>query len=811
MRLSTVVFCFCGLVWATTLAQQEANLPKTPPEISAKSFELLHTRLDLQFEVSEKWVHANASITMRPYFYETSQVDLDAKNMEIQNIRLAEKSLDFHYDGTKIHLDLDRVYKRTDTLYLQISYRIKLQKSSSKYALWRGMTEGMVCSEEEGSGIKIWTSNNPHSWVPTLADWRQKSSLEVFLTVPDAYTTVSNGTLVAQSRRSDGSRVDRWQLVEKSTPFHFFIALGKFTTLREVYREKPVNSFVDEACQKAAKKVFGKTADMIDFYSKITGTAYPWDAYQQVLVPSVDPAVGTFTGLSVFPETFWPVKGGLTDVNPLELRMANQLFYQWFGAFVTPKSKNELLWSKGFSKYAEVLWIEASQGKDFAEAHLQEMAAQYKSRQNAQNFTLAKPEGISDGDDEAGMIGKTAWALHMLKNLLGAEGFYKGLQHFLHSNAQGTAGILELQQAFETVTGLELNWFFQQWFFKAHHPSVKVSSDYNLLEKTVTVNLKQPEDFFVFPLEITLHEKGTKTVQNVFVNERETSFTFSYQELPDWVQVNSDHVVLGDFTENKTLRIYRYQYRNAQHVADRKEALLVLAKHQEDKEVFKLLVRALEDPFPALQVLALEQIDLRYKYSKREVIKKIEDLAKHANNPRVKAAAVKVLGKLVYFDYESFFKICVKDPSNLVKANALEALYYLNPETALKKAKSLPSNVREALAVPLTNMYINAREEREMAFVAKYLIQGMYLGKDETLKNRYKNAFLWVARSENVKAIAHLIEDLVKKGKQYRTYDFHLEAIRLLREIVREQDKKGHSKQKEINVLVNIALSELID
>ncbi len=93
---------------------------------------------------------------------------------------------------------------------------------------------------------------------------------------------------------------------------------------------------------------------------------------------------------------------------------------------------------------------------------------------------------------------------------------------------------------------------------------------------------------------------------------------------------------------------------------------------------------------------ALEHIDLSYKHSKRQVISKIETLAKKSKNNFVKAAAIKVLGRLVYFDYQDFFEKSIESESNKVKASALEGLYYLNEERAMEKAKELPKSVKKS-------------------------------------------------------------------------------------------------------------------
>ena len=114
----------------------------------------------------------------------------------------------------------------------------------------------------------------------------------------------------------------------------------------------------------------------------------------------------------------------------------------------------------------------------------------------------------------------------------------------------------------------------------------------------------------------------------------------------------------------------------------------------------------------------------------------------------------------------------------------------------MDKAKFLPSSVKESIAIPLTKLYIEAKEASEMAFVANYIVQGLYLSNDNKTKELYKNAFEWVAASNIV---------------EFRSYNFHLEAIRMLREIAYEQERSQNSHQKELIAIANSALSQLIE
>jgi aminopeptidase N len=818
MRFQKKICLFFLSVASFSNAQQSlknAHIPNTT--IAEKAFDLHRTQLKIRFDFSEKRLYGEAVLSASPHFYKAQHIVLDAKNITVQKVSSLDKILDYHYDGEQIHIDLHKTYHRKDTLQLTISYNVKSQNTFKKLnepgskipAL--NFVNPLVGQKEMPT--QIWTQSIADAkgfWFPTLNSPSQKTLQEVFLTVPNSLTTLSNGTLVSKTVLPNGERQDYWRLGRKNAPYLFFMAVGEFAVVKETWRGKDINYYVDKGKEDLAKQVFGNTPQMMHFFSEISGIDFVWDQYSQVVVHNLKENAKAYTSVSVFSDASYQSEGDLVDGNLWEPVIANRLFQQWFGSFVGPKSWSEMPWNEGFGEYAAYLWMKQKHGQNAADAYLQKTAALYRSSTNTQQ-SLVEENSDSQLFLKEGRQEKGALVLHMLKDLLGDKAFFKGLQQYLKTYAYAATETAQLRMAFEDVSGRALGWFFDQWFFKGGHPVVHVTYDYNLLEKTVTVNLRQQGEVFYFPLEIVLHENGLKRVQQVFVKEEESSFTFAYNKIPQWVQVNADHVVLGDFIENKTQRTYMYQFKHATHVADRKEALLALSKHQEDKKVFELLVSALDDAYAPLQIIALEQIDLSNKHSKRQVVKKIESLAKNNQNNAVKAAAIKVLGKLVYFDYQYFFEKSVDSPSNAVKGSALEALYYLDTKSAMDKAKFLPSSVKKSIAIPLSKLYIEVKEASEMAFVAKYIVQGLYLSNDNKTKELYKNAFTWVAASNNVTAITNLANDLVVKGQEFRSYNFHLEAIRMLREIAYAQERSQNSHQKELMTIANSALSQLIE
>jgi aminopeptidase N len=67
----------------------------------------------------------------------------------------------------------------------------------------------------------------------------------------------------------------------------------------------------------------------------------------------------------------------------------------------------------------------------------------------------------------------------MLRRHLGDEAFFKSLNHYLKKHAFQSVEVHDLRIAFEEVTGLDLNWFFNQWFLASGHPTLEYEVDYS--------------------------------------------------------------------------------------------------------------------------------------------------------------------------------------------------------------------------------------------------------------------------------------------------------------------------------------------
>ncbi|WP_438988407.1 M1 family aminopeptidase [Polaribacter sp.] len=783
-----------------------------------KTHSLIHTKLKVDFNFDKKELKGEAWITAKPYFYDSSTFILDAKAMLIHTITLQNKKLDYHYDGYQITINLPKKYTKEETFTVYINYTARPEKVKEKGSDAITAAKGLYFINASGidknKPAQIWTQGETEGsscWFPTIDAPNQKTTQEIYITVPNKYVTLSNGELVNQTKNG-ANRTDYWKLDQKHAPYLFFLGVGEFEIIKDTYKNIPVNYYVEKEYAPYAKQIFGNTPEMMQFFSEKLGVEFPWNKYSQIVVRDYVSGAMENTTAVVHGEQAYQKPGQLIDENKHENTIAHELFHHWFGNLVTSESWSNLTLNESFANYSEYLWLEYKYGKEAAAMHLYDNNLLYLNGQESDKKLVRF--NYDDKEDLFDLVSynKGGAILHMLRNYVGDEAFFTVLKAYLTEYKYQSAEVHQLRLIFEKITGKDLNWFFNQWYYGANHPTISVSYDYNLIRKTVTVNIYQQQiEKFQFPLTIDIFEGNKRRRETVFIENNDASFTFNYNKQPTLIQVNADGVLLCEINENKVVSDYIFQLKNAENYGHRREALLEIAKKQDDKDAFKAVVSAMDDSSYKIRVLALENVDLINKFSKKDAIRKIIQMAKQDNKTLVQAAAIETLGKLTDPELKQIFVEGLESKSFAVLGKSLVAMYYVDQNLAIKKSKELPDEVRKILANPLTKIFIKANDESELAFIAKNIISGMYLSGNSTNKALYEKAFNRVSKSNNIKAIKNLLDDMAAKGIQYKKFNFNKVMINLMRSMVLEQEKSSNSNKDRNIAIIKAAMASLIE
>ncbi|SDU07152.1 aminopeptidase N [Polaribacter sp. Hel1_33_78] len=800
------------LIGFVSIAQNASYKPE-----KEKIHDLVHTKLKVDFNFEDKTMNGEAWLTAKPHFYSKNKITLDAKAMLIHEVSMDDKKLNYFYDNLKLSIDLPRTFNRAEEFTIYIKYTAQPEKVYQKGSTAITGAKGLYFINADGSDknkpTQIWTQGETEAsscWFPTLDAPNQKTSQEIYITVPNKYVTLSNGELVSQVNKGN-NRIDYWKFDKKHAPYLFFMGIGVYEIVQDSYKNIPVNYYVEKEYAPFAKDIFGLTPEMIGFFSDKLGVEYPWNKYSQIVGRDYVSGAMENTTAVMHGERAYQKPGQLIDENVQENTIAHELFHHWFGDLVTSESWSNLTLNESFANYSEYLWREYKYGKVNSEMHFYKNMQAYLKGQS-ENKHLVRFD-YNDKEDMFDLVSynKGGSILHMLRSYLGDEAFFLGLKEYLTTYKYQTAEVHQLRLIFEKLTGKDLNWFFNQWYFGGGHPNIEISYDYNTLRKTVTVNVIQLQtEKFKFPFAIDVFEASKRTRHHVFVDGNDASFTFPYRKQPNLIQVNADGALLCVINENKVLSDYIFQLKNADNYGHRREAFLEVAKKQDDKIAFSAVVGALDDEAYEIRILALQKIDLINKFSKKNAIKKIMEIANTDVKTLVQAEAINTLGKLTDPELKSIFEKGLQSKSYSVLGKALVSMYYIDKQIAIAKSKEFPDEIRKILATPLTRIFIEEKDDSELPFIAKSVVSGMFLSGDDATKVLFQKAFKQISESNNTLAIQNVVDDMILKGNQYKSFNFDKVVINLMRTMIQEQ-KKANKLNREKNIeIIKMAMTKLL-
>ena len=782
-----------------------------------KENNLVHTKLKVSFDFAKKQLMGEAWLTVAPHFYPTSTLTLDAKSMIIHEVSQNGKALKYDYKDDQLTVNLGRTYLKDVEYTLYIKYTARPEEVKQEGSAAINDAKGLYFIDPEQKDAEkptqIWTQGETESsscWFPTIDSPNQKTSQEIYIKVPENYVTLSNGLLVEQTKNNDGTRTDYWKLEQKHAPYLFFMGVGEYSVVKDKWKNIDVDYYVEPEFEAYAKDIFGLTPEMIDFYSTYTGLDYMWPKYAQMVARDYVSGAMENTTAVLHAENAQQVPGQLIDENSWEYVIAHELFHHWFGDYVTAESWSNLTVNESFANYGEYLWIEHKYGKDEADAHRHEEIQGYLAGGNELKDLVRFYYESREDMFDAVSYNKGGTILHMLRNYLGDDAFRAGIKQYLNENAYGTGEAHQLRLAMEKVSGKDLNWFFNQWYFNNGHPKLEVKYDYNDQSKLVAVSLKQTqEEIFKFPLTIQVYEGGKPKTYPVWIDKKEQAFPFKYNKRPELVNVDSDRILLAEISDSKTTENYVHQYLYAKKYEDRREAIEHLGEHQADKIVLTTLSKALQDPYYGLRILAINKIDIS-RSDAGEAIKSIEKLAKEDPKTLVRAAAIEKLSIFKDEKYKGIYNEALNSQSYSVQSAALSALFALDPQLGLASIESVVNDKnRKYLKDALIPIYIQIKNEEQMPFVADNLIEGMFFTDDKQMQNIYKEGFQWVVNGSDVKATQNLVDSFVDMGIKYKDFGADQMARQVLNQILGVKQASQYSNKTEMIKIVEEGLAKL--
>ena len=716
----------------TKTEQVDSSWKQNYRAVATKTNNLKHTKLVASFNYEKSQMNGEVWLKFQPHFYPTKNLVLDAKAMDIKEVALmngaVKTKLSYTYDSLQLHIDLDKTYttKESYSIYIKYIARPNEYKGKGSEAIRdaKGLYFINPLGTDKDKPTQIWTQGETEAssvWIPTIDKTNQKTTQEFYLTVPSKYVSLSNGLLVKQTDLKNGFREDVWKMDLPHSPYLFFIGIGDYAVIKDSYKGKEVSYYIEKPYEKVARKIYGNTPQMIAYFESKLGVAYPWSKYAQISGRDYVSGAMENTTATLHSDAVQQDARELIDGNNWESTIAHELFHQWFGDLVTAESWSNITVNESFADYSQTLWFEHSQGKD---------AGAFENYTGLRNY-LSSPSDAEkhlvrfyyqNQEDVFDLVSyqKGGRILNMLRHLVGDDAFFASLNKYLTDNKFSNGSAIKLKLAFEAVTGKDLNWFFNQWYFGSGHPYVRIQQKYMADQQKVLVTIQQTQTqnkLFTLPVGIDVYVNGNRNHYEVWSKNKVDSFYFPAAVAPDNVNVDNDKILLWAKDESKPIEQYAYQFKHARNFMDRFEAANEAATNLKNPAAKAIIEAAIKDTFHVIRSIALTSYNPTAIDASMEA--QILELAAKDKVSSVREDAINVLSKINKPSFTPLYEKWVNDSSYTVAGAALAALEIVDSAKAIDIAKAFSKQtLKKRLNTVVTTILTKYGDEQMFDFVA---------------------------------------------------------------------------------------------
>lgn len=351
-------------------------------------------------------------------FVVKSKIDtirIDAVRMEFSEVKINGKQVDFSNSGKS--LNLFQGFKKGKN------------KVEFTYAAKPKQTMYFVGDSSVGSG-QIWTQGQgkyTSHWLPSFDDVNEKVVFNLSVAFRSDFTVLSNGVLKNTVFNSKGNlKTWKYTMQKPMSSYLVMLAIGKFVKQTETTKSgTPLEFYLKEEDQDKFVTTYKHSKEIFDFFEREIGVNYPWEVYRQVPVMDFLYAGMENTTATIFAQDFVVDEVGFNDRTYVNVN-AHELAHQWFGDMVTAQSGKHHWLQEGFATYYALL----AEKELFGDDHFN-----YELYQTAETLQRAsKKETIPLMHEKASSLTfyqKGAWALHYLRENIGADAFRKAVKSYL--------------------------------------------------------------------------------------------------------------------------------------------------------------------------------------------------------------------------------------------------------------------------------------------------------------------------------------------------------------------------------------------
>lgn len=398
----------------------------------------------------------------------------------------------------------------------------------------------------QGGNPLIWSLSEPYGakdwWVVKDTPADKADSADIWLTVSTSLTPVSNGNLMEVVNNGNGTHTYKWHVSYPIAPYLVSLAITNYALYTNYYHYSPTDSmpvthYLYPSSLNSNISQLNKTPGMIEIFAERFGE-YPFinEKYGHA-------QFGWGGGMEH--QTISSM-GGFGDG-----LIAHELAHMWYGDNITCKDWHHIWLNEGFATMGEGLIYEAWNGKAAYNSYIAD--EMYYAKFASGTIYVQDISSEWEIFNSYRTYSKACVVLHMLRGIVGDSTFFNILRTYSYdpSVAYGNAVTEDFQAIAENVSGLDLNYFFQQWIYGVNYPTYSVvwsknslgGNLYDLALK-ITQSSNSNPSFFTMPIQIKVNSSTGDTIITVFNNAQVQNFNITVANEPISITVDPNNWIL---------------------------------------------------------------------------------------------------------------------------------------------------------------------------------------------------------------------------------------------------------------------------
>jgi aminopeptidase N len=464
---------------------------------SIHSYNVRHYRLDINLPMTNRSYVAHEALSIRSDISAVLVCTLNFVNLVCDSAKRSAIPLNFTAPTGLLAVELDNPLPIGDSTVLDIFYHRESTAAERGYFFAKAPsvthTYCMTCTAPEDARY----------WMPCYDEPGDKAErgVELNLTTPDTFQTCANGLL--DSVRADTANHTKtwyWRHPYSIATYLIVFSASRFATwqhniplqtgdtLPSIYFMWPEDSAV-------SLNTFSRIPDMMTYFSdSIRFGPYPFDKYG--MVPGYYGFIygGMENQTMTMIHTSW-----LRNGDPIG--MAHELSHMWWGDMITCVDFANVWLNEGFATWAECLYDGHMSNRSSFNSYIAVKGRDYFAQHRSRDFSIYNPPS-ADVYNSGIIYSKGSWVLRMLQFVEGDTAwetpgvFFQALRAYGDSFKYGTASTADFQRINEQFSGLDLDWFFNEWVYDRGYPKYTITWDKQPLGDSwlVSARLSQRND-----------------------------------------------------------------------------------------------------------------------------------------------------------------------------------------------------------------------------------------------------------------------------------------------------------------------------